>query len=234
MAMSIVPAISESRVLGDQVRVYDQTAASVRISNFVCFPAFVIVFILATPISSLIYNAPGAGPAVMISAVSIILLGLHQVSTGILQGLGHPTIPMVNMILAAGAKVFLNWQLTAIPWLGIMGAAWATAADMGVAALINLYFIYRFIGYRIELLQLFKTICAAGIMGASVYGFYTWMLVWWGIAAISTFGAVLVGCIVYIAAMILLRGLIEDDLRRLPMIGSVGIRFLQRIGVFKA
>ena len=113
MAMSIVPAISESRVLGDQTRVFDQTAASVRISNFVCFPAFVIVFILATPISALIYNAPGAGPAVMISAVSIILLGLHQVSTGILQGLGHPTIPMVNMLLAAAAKVFLNWHLTA-------------------------------------------------------------------------------------------------------------------------
>ena len=234
MAMSIVPAISESRVLGDQARVYDQTAASVRISNFVCFPAFVIVFMLATPISGLIYNAPGAGPAVMISAVSIILLGLHQVSTGILQGLGHPTIPMVNMLLAAAAKVFLNWHLTAIPWLGIMGAAWATAADMGVAALINLYFIYRFIGYRIELLQLIKTICAAAIMAGAVYLFYTWTLAWWGIAAISTFGAVFFGCAVYIAAMLLLRALIEDDLRRLPMIGTVGIRFLQRIGVFKA
>lgn len=234
MAMSIVPAISKSRVLGDQARVYDQTAASVRISNFVCFPAFVIVFMLATPISSLIYNAPGAGPAVMISAVSIILLGLHQVSTGILQGLGHPTIPMVNMLLAAAAKVFLNWHLTAIPWLGIMGAAWATAADMGVAALINLYFIYRFIGYRIELLQLIKTICAAAIMAGAVYLFYTWTITWWGIAAISTFGAVFFGCAVYVAAMILLRALIEDDLRRLPMIGAVGIRFLQRIGVFKA
>ena len=233
MAMSIVPAISESRVLGDQARVYDQTAASVRISNFVCFPAFVIVFVLATPISALIYNAPGAGPAVMISAVSIILLGLHQVSTGILQGLGHPTIPMVNMLLAAAAKVFLNWHLTAIPWLGIMGAAWATAADMGVAALINLYFIYRFIGYRIELLQLIKTICAAAIMAGAVYLFYTWTLEWWGIAAIATFGAVFFGCGIYAAAMILLRALIEDDLRRLPMIGTVGIRFLQRIGVFK-
>lgn len=233
MAMSIVPAISESRVLGDQARVYDQTAASVRISNFVCFPAFVIVFVLATPISALIYNAPGAGPAVMISAVSIILLGLHQVSTGILQGLGHPTIPMVNMLLAAAAKVFLNWHLTAIPWLGIMGAAWATAADMGVAALINLYFIYRFIGYRIELLQLIKTICAAAIMAGAVYLFYTWTLEWWGIAAIATFGAVFFGCGIYVAAMILLRALIEDDLRRLPMIGTVGIRFLQRIGVFK-
>ena len=234
MAMSIVPAISESRVLGDQARVYDQTAASVRISNFVCFPAFVIVFILATPISSLIYNAPGAGPAVMISAVSIILLGLHQVSTGILQGLGHPTIPMVNMVLAAAAKIFLNWHLTAIPWLGIMGAAWATAADMGVAAIINLYFIYRFIGYRIELLQLIKTICSAGIMACAVHFFYAWTLAWWGIAAISTFGAVFFGCFVYVAAMILLRGLIEEDLRRLPMVGAVGIRFLQRIGVYKA
>ena len=234
MAMSIVPAISESRVLGDRARVYDQTAASVRISNFVCFPAFVIVFMLATPISALIYNAPGAGPAVMISAVSIILLGLHQVSTGILQGLGHPTIPMVNMLLAAAAKVFLNWHLTAIPWLGIMGAAWATAADMGVAALINLYFIYRFIGYRIELLQLVKTICAALIMAGAVYLFYEWTFEWWGIPAISTFGAVFFGCAIYVAAMILLRALIEEDLRRLPMIGSVGIRFLQRIGVFKA
>ena len=234
MAMSIVPAISESRVLGDCARVYDQTAASVRISNFVCFPAFVIVFMLATPISSLIYNAPGAGPAVMISAVSIILLGLHQVSTGILQGLGHPTIPMVNMLLAAAAKVFLNWHLTAIPWLGIMGAAWATAADMGVAALINLYFIHRFIGYRIELLQLIKTICAAAVMAGAVYLFYGWTLAWWGVPAVSTFGAVFFGCGIYVAAMLLLRALIEDDLRRLPMIGSVGIRFLQRIGVFKA
>ena len=234
MAMSIVPAISEARALKDMKRVYNQTAASVRISNFVCFPAFVIVFVLATPIASLIYNAPGAGPAVMISAVSIILLGLHQVSTGILQGLGHPTIPMVNMILAAVAKVILNWELTAIPWLGIMGAAWATAADMGVAAIINLIFIYKFIGYRMEIPQLLKTVVAAAVMAAAVYFFYDFTMAWWQIGAISTFGAVIFGCAVYIAVMLVIGGLKEDDLQRMPMIGRVGIKFLRRIGVFKA
>ena len=202
MAMSIVPAISEARALRDMKRVYNQTAASVRISNFVCFPAFVIVFVLATPISSLIYNAPGAGPAVMISAFSIVLLGLHQVSTGILQGLGHPTIPMVNMILAAAAKVILNWELTALPWLGIMGAAWATAADMGVAAIINLFFIYKFIGYRMEIPQLLKTLFAAAVMAVAVYFFYDWTMAWWNIGAISTFGAVFFGCFVYILYLI--------------------------------
>ncbi len=234
MAMSIVPAISEARALKDLKRVYNQTAASVRISNFVCFPAFVIVFVLATPIASLIYNAPGAGPAVMISAVSIILLGLHQVSTGILQGLGHPTIPMVNMILAAVAKVILNWELTAIPWLGIMGAAWATAADMGVAAIINLIFIYKFIGYRMEIPQLLKTIVASAIMAAAVYFFYDFTMAWWQMGAVSTFGAVFFGCAVYIAVMLVIGGLKEDDLERMPMIGRIGIKFLRKIGVFKA
>ena len=126
--MSIVPAISKARALKDNKRVFNQTAAGIRISNFVCFPAFVIVLVLATPISALIYNAPGAGPAVWVSSFSIVLLGLHQVSTGVLQGLGYPSIPMINMILAAVAKVILNWTLTAQPSLGIM--PWGVLSQM--------------------------------------------------------------------------------------------------------
>ncbi|WP_315373844.1 polysaccharide biosynthesis protein [uncultured Selenomonas sp.] len=234
LAVSIVPAISEARALKDTQRVYNQTAAAVRISNFVCFPAFVVVFVLATPISTLIYNAPGAGPAVLVSSFSIVLLGLHQVSTAVLQGLGHPKIPMINMILAAAVKVALNWILTAIPWLGIMGAAWATAADMGVAAVINLYFIWRYIGYRMELLQLFKTMAAAAFMAGTVYLFYSFVMSTLAVNAVATFGSVFVGVIVYVAALILVRGLLEEDMARIPFIGSLSIRFLRRIGIFRS
>ena len=233
LAVSIVPAISEARALKDTTRIYRQTAAAVRISNFVCFPAFVIVFLLATPIASLIYNAPGAGPAVMISAVSIILLGLHQVSTGVLQGLGHTTIPMVNMILAAAAKVALNWTLTAIPWLGIMGAAWATAADMGVAAFINLYFIYKYIGYKMELGQLIKTIVSSAVMAVVVKFFYDFTLAEFNMAVFSLFGAVIVGGIVYIAAMAVSGGMLEEDMQRIPMVGKVGVKVFRKLGIFK-
>ena len=234
LAVSIVPAISEARALKDTQRVYNQTAAAVRISNFVCFPAFVIVFVLATPISTLIYNAPGAGPAVLVSSFSIVLLGLHQVSTAVLQGLGHPKIPMINMILAAAVKVALNWILTAIPWLGIMGAAWATAADMGVAAVINLYFIWRYIGYHMELLQLFKTMAAAAFMAGAVYLFYSFLMSTLAVNAVATFGSVFVGVIVYVAALILVRGLLEEDMARIPFIGALSIRFLRRIGIFRS
>ena len=233
LAVSIVPAISEARALKDTARIFRQTAAAVRISNFVCFPAFVIIFFLATPISTLIYNAPGAGDAVMISAVSIILLGLHQVSTGVLQGLGHTTIPMVNMILAACAKVALNWTLTAIPAFGIMGAAWATAADMGVAAFINLYFIYKYIGYKMELGQLAKTILSAAIMAVVVKFFYDFTIVEWQSEVISTFGAVIIGCVVYIAATAVTGSLLREDMERIPMVGRFGVKFFTRLGIFK-
>ncbi len=233
LAVSIVPAISEARALKDSARIYRQTAAAVRISNFVCFPAFVIVFVLATPIASLIYNAPGAGPAVMISAVSIILLGLHQVSTGVLQGLGHTTIPMVNMILAAAAKVALNWTLTAMPALGIMGAAWATAADMGVAAFINLYFIHRYIGYKPDFGHLMKAIVSAGVMAAATKFFYDFTMAEWSIEVVSLFGAVLVGCVIYLATMALIGGMLEEDMKRIPLVGSAGVKLFRRLGIFK-
>ncbi len=233
LAVSIIPALSEARAVGDEARIYEQSAAGIRISHFVCFPAFIIVLMLATPISTLIYSAPGAGPAVWACSFSIVLLGLHQVSTGILQGLGHPTIPMVNMILAAVAKVVLNWTLTAIPTLGILGAAFATAADMGVAAFINMFFIYKYVGCSMEWKHLFKACCASVIMAVAVKLFYDTTFAAWGINAVSTFGATFVGCAVYIAAMLLIGGVGEEDMERVPIVGHTFIRFLRRVGVFK-
>ncbi len=91
----------------------------------------------------LIYNAPKAELATQITAFSIFFLGVHQVTTGILQGLNKPRIPVINMGIALVIKVILNWTLTAIPWLGIGGAAWATVADIGFAALLNLIYIKK-------------------------------------------------------------------------------------------
>lgn len=233
LAVSLVPAISKAKALRDERLVFSQTASGIRISNAVCFPAFIIVLILATPIASLIYNAPDAGPAIMVSSVSIVLLGLHQVSTAILQGLGHPSIPMVNMIIAAVAKVFLNWTLVAQPWLGIMGAAWATAADMGVAAVINMFFIYKYIGYRMEIPQFLKNAVAAAVMAGAVWYFYEYTIVALGSNVLATFGACMVGCVVYLAVLLLIGGMMEEDMARIPMIGRFGIKVMHKLGVYK-
>ena len=113
------------------------------------------------------------------------------------------------------------------------GCGLGNGGRYGVAAIINLFFIYKFIGYRMEIPQLMKTIFAAAVMAAAVYFFYEWTYAWWALGVISTFGAVFFGCFVYIVVMLLIGGLLEEDLVRIPLIGRIGIRILRRIGVFK-
>lgn len=233
LAVSIIPVLSEAKALGNGLKVYESTASSLRISNFVCFPACVVVLVLAEPIATLFYNAPAAGPAVAACSISIVLLGLHQVSTGILQGLGHTNIPMINMIIAAAVKVVLNWVLTADPRLGIIGSAYATAADMGVAAFMNIYFINKYIGYRIEMGKPVKTIAASFVMAGATW--WSFQQLWEVIPSntVATFGAVFFGCAVYIAVMIVIGGIGEADMEQVPILGRHTIKILRRIGVFK-
>lgn len=233
LAVSIVPAISEAKALGDTKRSFQQTAAAMRISNMISFPAFIIIFMLDTPISELIYNATGAGPTVRVLSMSIVLLGIHQVTTGVLQGLGHTSIPMINMILAAAAKVALNWGLTARPELGIQGAAWATVADIGIAAVLNMYFLHKYIGYKLELKQVVKTILATAAMGFVLYFGYAYILAYIPSNAAATFGAIAAGCAVYAVCLILLGGINQNDVERVPMIGAAATKMLKAIGVFK-
>ena len=50
---------------------------------------------------------------------------------------------------------------------------------------------------------------------------------------VVTFGATFVGCVVYIAAMLVIGGIGEEDMERVPMVGHTFIRILRRVGVFK-
>ena len=84
---------------------------------------------MAEKVAGLIYNAPGAAGAIQTMSAGILFLGLHQISTGILQGLKHTAIPVINMVIAGVVKVVLSWWLTAIPELGVKGAALATVSE---------------------------------------------------------------------------------------------------------
>ena len=173
-----------------------------------------IAALLGGRVAALIYNAPKAGPSIETMSWAIFLLGLHQVSTGILQGLGKTKIPVFNMILAAASKVLLNWNLT--PTLGIVGSSWATVADIGIAAVLNLFFIKKYTGFSLELKQLGKTALAAVAMGAAVKGFLA-LVPGWG--AWSILGGMAVAVPVYGILLLGLKTMPEEELYQIPFLG---------------
>lgn len=230
MTISLVPAISESRALNDVFGIRAKTRTAFRVALIITCPCFVGMYFLAEKIAALIYNAPGAADAIQTMSVGILLLGLHQISTGILQGLGRTSIPVINMILAAAVKVFLSWTLTAIPTLGIKGAAMATVVDFGLAAILNMIFIYKYTGFALSFSGVFKPAVSAAAMGAAVYGVIT-LAVSWGAWAILA--AIAVAVPVYGGVLLAVGGMGKDDLESLPFIGHRLLAAGQKLGYFR-
>ena len=229
LAISLVPAISEARALGWKENIRHKTGTAFRVAMIVTFPCFMGLFCLAEKVAGLIYNAPGAAPAIQMMSIGIVLLGMHQVSTAVLQGMGRTSIPVLNMIVACVAKVCLNWTLTAIPWLGIRGSDIATVADFGVAALINMYFIYKLTGYKISGSGILKPVIAAGIMGAVLQGL---LYAASGLGGWVLLVSIPVAAIIYGVLLTAIGGLTKEDLESLPYMGNRILRIGQKLGVF--
>ena len=231
MATSLVPAISAAYAVSDAQGVRVRIATAIRISHLVTLPALAVLFTLASPIAEMVYNAPKAGRPLEIMAVAVFLLGLHQVTTGVLQGMGHTTVPLVNMALAAAAKVVLNWFLVAIPMLGIAGAAAATVADIGLAAMLNLYVLHRYAKFHISLNELWRPALAASCMGIVMYGMHGEVARIGG-NSLATLASFAVGAVVYTGVLIIVGGLRQADLEQVPMIGRPLLKTLKRLGFF--
>ena len=229
LSISLVPAISESRTLSDEAGIRSKVATAFTVASVITIPCSVGLHVLGGRVAALIYNAPAAGPAIEIMSWAIFLLGLHQVSTGILQGLGKTRIPVINMIIAAIVKVFLNWNLTAMPTLGIKGSSWATVADIGIAALLNLFFIKKYTAFTFEGRQLLKTALCAAVMGGAV------MLVLSLVSrgGLALFLSILVAVPVYILMLLLLKTLTEEELLEIPFLGRRMAWLGHKLGLLK-
>ncbi len=230
MTISLVPSISESRTLERFDAIRDKIRLAFRVAMIITFPCFMGLFFLAEKVAALIYNAPGAAGAIQTMSVGILFLGMHQISTGILQGLGKTAIPVINMILACLLKVVMSWWLTAIPLLGIKGASMATVADFAVAAIINMGFIYKYTGFTFSLGSLLKPLLAAGVMGAVIYAMLgiteqlgMWCVLFAMVAAVPS----------YALALLAFGGLTKEDLENIPFVGRKILAVGQRLGFFK-
>ena len=230
MTISLVPSISESRTLERFDAIRDKIRLAFRVAMIITFPCFMGLFFLAEKVAALIYNAPGAAGAIQTMSVGILFLGMHQISTGILQGLGKTAIPVINMILACLVKVGMSWWLTAIPLLGIKGASMATVADFAVAAIINMGFIYKYTGFTFSLGSLLKPLLASGVMGAVIYLVLSiteqlgmWCVLFAMVAAVPS----------YALALLAFGGLNKEDLDNVPFIGRRILAVGQRFGFFK-
>ena len=97
------------------------------------------------------------------SAIGIIFLSLVQTMTGCIQGYGRPVIPVLNLAAGAIVKIVVMAVLMYDPAINIQGASISTVACYAVAGILDLIYLIRVTGMRLELWDCFGKPLAASL-----------------------------------------------------------------------
>ena len=229
MSSSLVPGISEASIKKDFDTIRRRARTALRLASVFTLPAAIGLGVIATPISTMLYATPNAGPCIAIMSIGIFFLGIQQVTTGILQGLGKTAVPFINLIVSGCVKVAFSWNLTAMPQFGVLGAAFATDTDFAVAAALNLLFLYRYMRFNMDYGHLLKVAIASAVMGVAVYFSFGAIIGAIHSNTLSALLAICIGVVVYALGILLTKAIKPEDVRTMPKIGSKLAAIIEKI-----
>lgn len=218
VAMSLVPAIASSYAKKDKKAVADTISSGIRITLLIGLPSALGLFVLAKPIISLLFFnntlevITNTSEILRILSFGVIFLTLTQTSTSILQGLGKPLIPVINLCIGAIIKIGLTFVLTSIESINIKGAAISTVVTFFIAAILNISMITRKFKVELNYRDIFiKPILCSSIMAIITklsFDFISKYL----FANITTIISIAIGGLTYIILLIITKTITKEEL----------------------
>lgn len=205
IATSLVPAISEALTNRDRALLNERLNFAFRAGMIIALPCTVGLYVLAFPISDLLYKLPHVGVPLEVMAFACIVMAAFQISSAGLQGLGRPEIAMRHLIVVGVIKVIMNYSLTAVPTLNIRGAALGTVAAFAVGSLLNIVYLKQLTGVVYEKARLLRITVVTVVMGIVVRISYQGLLANDINSHIATVLAIMVGVSVYGILLLLLK-----------------------------
>ena len=247
-AISIIPAINSASTEEEHEKVKLTMDFTFRTVSVICLPCAFGLGMLAKPIIDLLFdnhelykNATGdiifsnnaAAALLAILAPAVVFSGLNCVSTAILQAYGHERKSILSTCLGVGTKALTVWFLVGLPAVGHFGLPLSTLLCYLIMFTFNLFFLYRFVGYRFRFMKIiFKPFISAAACGCSALAAQK-LLTSVTSPKIATVAAIAVAAMVYVVLLFLLRGLSKDDVLMLPK-GKSLLKILTKFHLMKA
>jgi len=217
--LSLVPAVAAAAARGEMALVRHRAATGVRLTVTLALPAVVGLYLLAAPLTGLLFGDPGGGPALAAMSAGVLFLTLQQTTSGVLQGLGRTDLPARNLAAGALVKLAITWALTG-PALGIRGAAYGTVAGFLVASSLNLTAVRRLSGAGLDIRgAVARPAVATAAMGLVVPPVFSAVGGALGRPSLATLLAVATGVVVYGGVLLAVGGITARDLEMIPRVG---------------
>ena len=226
---SVIPAVSAVLARRDKKGAARISGSALRITALLAFPMSVGLFVLGTPIIRLLFatlNADLAGPLLSTLGLATVFVCMMLVCNSILQAHGFVNLPVVVMVLGGVVKIITNYNVVAIPNMGIFGVPMGNILCFGLCLILDLIVISRVIPNRPKYSTIFvKPLIASAVMGGgawAVYGLLSRLfldeagVITRSGNAIATMGAIGVAVAIYFGLVIALRAISREDLSLMP------------------
>lgn len=149
LSVLFIPAIAEAKVRNDQNTIRRQSSLALKWFWLIGLAAAAGMAVLAEPINQMLYVNNEGTSTMRILALTAAGSAVSVIAAALLQGYGAVKAPALIMLTAAVVKTLLNELL--VPYIGISGAAWSSAAAYALAALLNVLLLVRMLRLPVSL-----------------------------------------------------------------------------------
>lgn len=235
MATAIVPSIVTSKANGMIMEVKTKISLGIKSNMIIAFPSSVGLAVLASPVLQLLFQDGRELPRRMLQlgAIAVVFFTYSTITNGILHGLDKMRVPVINSSIALLIHVGFLYVMLEYFELGIFALVIGNVTFPLIVCVLNWIYIKRLLGYNQEIRTTFIVPATCSIvMGICGWLAYNGAYKLTHRNSLSTIVAIFVAVIVYFGLLVLLKGITEDDLYRLPKGKSV-IRLARKIRLLK-
>lgn len=234
IANALIPLISATHEARNEERAERIRALSLKVVILIAMPCAMGLGVFSKPILELLMfskdSVQRSAPWLSIASVSVLFLGIISVTNAFLNSAGKQKLPIISMLVGAGAKLISNYFL--LEKIGMLGAPISTVICYLFASTLNIYFTMKHVG---NLPKLSKILILPFI--ASVLSIGTGALLHIGIAVslpsnLSTIASIIVAVFLYFILSFKIKAIEKNDILLLPK-GEKIANFLVKIRFLK-
>lgn len=238
ISMALVPMLTLAIKSGNRARMREVIDSALRLTVLVALPCAVGLSVFSRQILELLF--PGktesidmAAPLLSLLALSILFVGLLNVTNAILQAYGHERKPIYSMLAGSAVKLVVSYILIGMPAVNLYGAPAGTFLCHMTVTALNFYFIAKYTGDLTSVRHIFfkPLVAALGSVGGAL-GVYLLLGRFLGQSRPVTIAAILCAVLFYLLLVLLMRAVSETDIHMLPA-GEKIARLLKRIKLLK-
>ena len=237
LGISAIPVLSAAWARKNKTDIKKAIETVLRVTMMIAMPAGLGIAAIPGPILGIIYSSqpemiPVAEPMLRVYGLGIFLFAATSPMTNMLQAVGRMDIPIKSIAVGSCAKILLNFILIGNPEININGAPISTTVCYIIIFAINLTSLLKVTKVKIDFVSVYlKPLVSAAACGITAWGvnyIITEKLMME--SRIFTIVSIGMGAVVYAVLMLILKGIVKDDVEMLPK-GEKIAKILAKFGV---